>query len=191
MLSYRWLRPTLWAAVACVLPIAASQSQAVTKSLRRDLVGTSGLLHTRNEGTGLGLTGSYALGTEFVALTLTPLGLGVMPQDPNGRFRSETFSNGHTACRDHDTGQFGHKSDCGPRFIYAASADAIGALPIGDGRLLSAGVGYRAGNSQGPYGIAAIHFGPIHGKSWRLSMRAGSSFFDVTVGGALPVKWPS
>jgi hypothetical protein len=53
--------------------------------------GSLGLLYTTNDGTGVSLTGNFTIASSFVALTLTPVDLGIMPQDEDARYRSETF----------------------------------------------------------------------------------------------------
>jgi hypothetical protein len=67
--------------------------------------------------------------------------------------------------------------------VYAASADFIGALPIGHGRSFGIGGGYRAGNSAGGYGVTSFYFGPVQGTSWTFKARVGRDFVDVAVGG--------
>jgi hypothetical protein len=106
-----------------------------------------------------------------------------MPQDPNARYRSETLDNGRTVCRDHDTGQFADDALCGPRYVYAASAELLGAVGVGNGKQLALGAGYRAGNSRGAYGAAALFFGPVQGNNWQIKARAGNNFVDVSIAG--------
>jgi hypothetical protein len=176
------IRAALLAISVLIPPVLSAQTWQSAVS------GAVGVLHTNDEGTGVSLTGSYLIGNSYLSLALTPVDLGVMTQDPNGRYQTETLSNGNTVCRDHTNGQFASESNCGPRILYAASADVLAALMSGNGNEVGLGGGYRVGNSAGPYGLASLHFGPLHGRNWHLRARVGASFFDAVIGAALPLN---
>jgi len=163
-------------------------SRAPRFTIQHAASGFLGLLTTTNEGTGMSATAGYtALArstthSTFVAASLTPLDVGIMPQDPNSRYQSETLSNGNTVCRDQDTGQFADKSNCGPRLVYAVNSELIGGIAINT-RMWAVGAGFRGGNSSGPYAIAAFFFSPRPHNTWQLRARIGQRVADFSVGG--------
>jgi hypothetical protein len=165
--------------------IAGAAPASAQRAWQQGVSGTIGVLHTSTDGTGASLTGTYLVGSPHFSLALIPLDLGLMPQDPNGRYRSETLSNGTTVCRDYTTGQFATKSLCGPRVLDAASADLLGAIGLENGKSVGLGAGYRVGKSAAPYGVAVLTFGPLNGRNWHVRTRVGASFFDVALGASL------
>ena len=53
-----------------------------------------------------------------VGFNVIPLS-GIWYSDPESRYREETFSNGHSACRDTSNGQFADSEMCSDKFSYA------------------------------------------------------------------------
>jgi hypothetical protein len=165
-------------AVALIAAIV-SVSQAQTRSA----VGSLGVQHLKSDGTGLSMLLGVALSRARVMASL-PIEITVLPNS-TGRYRSETFSNGQTRCRDTTNGQFADSAFCGPRAVVGMSINGLGYMSTDSTHAFGLGLGYRAGPSAGPFALASFVFGPIAGNSWNLSARGGAKMFDLSIGGAL------
>ena len=104
---------------------------------------------------------SLVLGSPYrvgpIALGLRPVDLSVYPGEDDGRYYTDTFSNGQSRCRDSETGRFVETSLCTvvPRFEYAAAADLSLSLVLSRAAITIGG-GYRVGFAEGPYALARL-----------------------------------
>lgn len=184
----RVVLPVLLAVLLPSTPLIAQRQPLVQGRVAQGVSGTIGVTRLRDEGAGTSLTGSWTIATPFAALTLVPLDPAVLPQGADARDQSETFDDGSTVCRATETVRFADDALCTPRYLLAASADVFAALPVGGGRWIGLGGGYRVGSTADPYGVALFNFGPLNGLSWQLRGRVGAKLLDLGVGGMLPIR---
>jgi len=92
------------------------------------------------------LTGAeLGLGARYIAggLRLTGMAGGFLHANQDDRYRSETFGNGNTVCRDTTNGQFADDANCAPDVAAYAKLEASwlfdGGLEIGAGARFSDG----------------------------------------------------
>jgi hypothetical protein len=150
----------------------------------RSIVGSLGAQHLQSEGTGLSMLVGIAA-SRSVFMASLPLEISLLPNN-NGRYTTETFSNGQSRCRDTTNGQFADSSLCGPRAVLGASLDALAFMRPDSMHAVGFGGGYRVGPSGGLFAAASFVFGAPSGASWDLKARGGASMLELSIGGAIP-----
>jgi hypothetical protein len=151
------------------------------------LGGTVGITNLHDHGTGMSLSAAYVLATQYVAVSFVPLDLGLFQKDSDAERLWGIRTDGGSVCTDRRTGQPINSDLCDPRFVFAASVDVLGAIPLGGRHSLGLGGGYRVGNSAGPYALAVAVFGPVNGRNWQLRGRLGEKLIDGAIGASLPL----
>jgi hypothetical protein len=184
-------RPAASAALAALslLAFAATPSPSWGQAKVGHLVsGTVGITNLQDEGVGASVSAGYAIATRHVAVSLVVLDLGLFPKDDNAEVMVGPVFGDESRCRSRQTGQPVNNDLCDPRVLFAASAHVLAALPLSDRGSLGVGGGFRAGNSAGPYALAAIVIGPLNGRNWYLRGRFGEKLLvDLALGGSLPM----
>jgi len=165
------------AAFLVVSSVASAQSRTV--------VGAIGAQHLQSDGAGLSMLLGVGLARSTFVVSL-PVELTILPNS-DSRYRTDTFSNGQSRCRDTSNGQFADTSLCGPRVVAGMSLDALGFVKTDSSHALGFGAGYRVGPSAGPFAAAQFSFGLPSATSWNLKARVGTELLEVSLGGAL--RW--
>ncbi|PXA90138.1 hypothetical protein DMC25_08350 [Caulobacter sp. D4A] len=80
---------------------------------------------------------------------LTPIVGGLIYQDDDSRYRTETLNNGNTICRDRQTGYFADKDRCSPEIKPYGKLE--GAYQVTS--KLEFGAGVRVSDEVAPYGL--------------------------------------
>lgn len=137
----------MYLAAAAASLILASGGQAAAAGWGLELNGAEAY-----ETTGVELGGGYRFASGN--FSVTPVVGALIYQGENSRYRSETFKNGNTVCRDISNGQFADDTNCNN-----TAAEAYGRLEAGYRfKSVGIGVGGRFSDSgSGAYGtISAL-----------------------------------
>lgn len=140
-----------------------------------------GPLHTDAAGFGVALTGSYVLSTRHLALSLSPLDLGIGFGADNGFHQDRLGVPGSDRCYDNNNVEVS-RFRCNASVRYGASAQVVAVLSADPEHPLGLGIGYRAFDSPSAYGVASIELGVVRDARVHLRARAGSRFYDFAVG---------
>jgi hypothetical protein len=176
--------PTRAPAASVISNPTSAVSDRTTRSTFRLATGSIGFVHTDDdEGMSMSLGIGGVLLRHLVGFVF-PVELGIVP-NKDSRYYTDTFDNGNSVCRDSETGRFADKSNCGPDFIYAASAEAGFAIATGTHPVYLTG-GYRVGAGESAFGAVAIAFQPLNALHWYAKASVGREFTQVVFGGSVP-----
>jgi hypothetical protein len=146
----------------------------------------AGVLHTDAAGFGASLTGSYVLSMRRLALSLSPVDLGIGFGGADGYHEDLLAGSLRDACFDRNNVEVS-RFRCNASVRYGASAQLVAVLSADPEHAMGIGVGYRAFDAPSAYAVVSADLGIIRDARVHLRVRGGSHFYDLAIGASFPL----